>query len=182
LGRITKEKTIPQLIQFLNKGGTVLTIGSSTRLADYLDLPIADALVEKAADGSERPIPREKYYVPGSVLQAKVDNRHPLAFGMPETADVFFRFSPVFRLFPEAPSKGVKPVAWFGEGRPLRSGWAWGQHHLSGGVLVVEVDVGRGKLFLYGPEITFRAQPHGTFKFLFNGIYYGGAEFRQSLD
>jgi hypothetical protein len=24
---------------------------------------------------------------------------------------------------------------------------------------------------LFGPEITFRAQPHGTFKFLFNGIY-----------
>jgi len=24
---------------------------------------------------------------------------------------------------------------------------------------------------LFGPEITFRGQPHGTFKFLFNGIY-----------
>ena len=23
---------------------------------------------------------------------------------------------------------------------------------------------------MFGPEITFRAQPHGTFKFLFNGI------------
>ena len=28
---------------------------------------------------------------------------------------------------------------------------------------------------LFGPEITFRAQPHGTFKFLFNSIYYGTA-------
>jgi hypothetical protein len=28
-------------------------------------------------------------------------------------------------------------------------------------------------VFLFGPEITFRAQPHGTFKFLFNSIYYG---------
>jgi hypothetical protein len=26
-------------------------------------------------------------------------------------------------------------------------------------------------MFLFGPEITFRAQPHGTFKFLFNGLY-----------
>jgi hypothetical protein len=26
---------------------------------------------------------------------------------------------------------------------------------------------------MFGPEITFRAQPHGTFKFLFNGIYLG---------
>jgi hypothetical protein len=28
---------------------------------------------------------------------------------------------------------------------------------------------------MFGPEITFRAQPHGTFKFLFNGIYYSSA-------
>jgi len=26
------------------------------------------------------------------------------------------------------------------------------------------------------PQITFGGQPHGTFKFLFNGIYYGAAE------
>ena len=36
--------------------------------------------------------------------------------------------------------------------------------------------MGQGRVFAFGPEITFRAQPHGTFKFLFNGIYYGGAE------
>ena len=40
---------------------------------------------------------------------------------------------------------------------------------------MAEAHVGKGKLFLFGPEITFRAQPHGTFKFLFNGIYYGPA-------
>ena len=37
----------------------------------------------------------------------------------------------------------------------------------------VEAQLGKGKVFLFGPEITFRAQPHGTFKFLFNSIYYG---------
>lgn len=31
--------------------------------------------------------------------------------------------------------------------------------------------LGRGNVFLFGPEINFRAQPHGTFKLLFNGIY-----------
>ena len=61
--------------------------------------------------------------------------------------------------------------AWFATGKPLRSGWAYGQGYLEGGVEVVEASVGKGKLFLFGPEITFRAQPHGTFKFLFNGIY-----------
>ena len=31
--------------------------------------------------------------------------------------------------------------------------------------------MGIGNVFLFGPEINFRAQPHGTFKLLFNGIY-----------
>ena len=35
--------------------------------------------------------------------------------------------------------------------------------------------VGKGKLFVMGPEITQRAQSYGTFKFLFNGMLYGPA-------
>jgi glutamine amidotransferase-like uncharacterized protein len=65
-------------------------------------------------------------------------------------------------------------VAWFDSKTPLRRGWAWGQEHLEGGAAVVEARVGPGKLVLFGPEILFRAQPHGTFKFLFNGIVQAG--------
>jgi hypothetical protein len=57
----------------------------------------------------------------------------------------------------------------------LRSGWAWGQQYLEQAVEVIDAPVGKGHLVLFGPEITWRAQPHGTFKFLFNGIYYGSA-------
>jgi len=58
----------------------------------------------------------------------------------------------------------------------LCSGWVWGEQYLKEGVVAVEAEVGKGKLFLFTPEITFRAQPHGTFKFLFNSLYYGRAE------
>jgi hypothetical protein len=70
----------------------------------------------------------------------------------------------------------VHSVAWFDEREPLRSGWAWGQHYLMGGVTMAEAQVGRGMLYLMGPEVIRRGQPHGTFKFLFNGIYLAGAE------
>ena len=176
LGRVSREKTIPQIKRFLDAGGTVLTIGSSTALAQMLGLPIGDHLTEKLANGNERKLPSEKFYVPGSVLEVAVDNTHPLAYGMDKRADIFFDDSPVFRLKPEAALGGVKPVAWFSSAQPLRSGWAWGQHHLEGGVAVAEAKVGEGKLLLFGPEINFRAQPHGTFKLLFNGLYYGAAE------
>ncbi|MDH4257449.1 MAG: peptidase, partial [Candidatus Aminicenantes bacterium] len=175
LGRVSVEKTVPNLLQFLEEGGTVLTIGSSTSLGYHAGLPIADAMVEKLDDGTEKPLPRSKFFVPGSLLQVRVDNTHPLAYGLSERLDVSFNNSPVFRLMPEASLKGVRPVAWFDSKDPLRSGWALGKHYLDGGIAVVMADVGKGKLFLFGPEIIRRAQPHGTFKFLFNGIYYGGA-------
>jgi len=175
LGSVTVAKTIPQIKTFLEQGGTVLAIGSSTAIASHLKLPLADALVETTATG-ERALPQDKYYIPGSVLQVSVDNTHPLAYGMNQVADVFFDHSPSFRLEPDAAKKGVRPVAWFPNDTPLRSGWAWGQQYLEDSVAVAEATVGKGRLFLFGPEITFRAQPHGTFKFLFNGIYYGPSQ------
>jgi hypothetical protein len=175
VGRVTAKETIPQLVSFLKEGGTILTIGSSTSMGYHAQLPISNALVEKTADGQERSLPMEKYFVPGSILRVRVDNSNPLAYGLPENLDVYFNRSPVFRLKPESTFKDVKPVAWFDSEKPLLSGWAWGQHYLKDGISVIEANVGKGKLFLFGPDITFRAQPHGTFKFLFNGIYYGGA-------
>ena len=175
LGQVTPEKTIPQLLKFMEEGGTVLALGGSTALASYASLPLANALTEKLPDGSEKPLAGDKYYIPGSILQVRVDNSNPLAFGMPEKADMFFNNSPTFRMLPQAALKGLKAVAWFEGKEPLRSGWAWGQGHLEGGVAVLSAPYGKGKLYLFGPEITFRGQPHGTFKFLFNGIYLGAA-------
>jgi hypothetical protein len=93
---------------------------------------------------------------------------------MPERVDVFFDDSPVFRLAPGAVEQGVKAIAWFDSETPLRSGWAWGQAHLNGGVAALEVPLGKGRVYLFGPQILQRAQPHGTFKFLFNAIMNAG--------
>lgn len=175
LGNVTADKTVPHLLRFLKEGGTVLTIGSSTSLGSHAGLPIKNALVEKTQGGTEKPLSRAQIFIPGSLLQVRVDTSHPLAYGMGETADVVFNQSPVFRLQPEAHLEGVRPIAWFDSTAPLRSGWAWGQHYLEGGVVLVEASVGKGKLVMYGPAVAFRGQPHGTFKFLFNGLYHGPA-------
>jgi len=66
-------------------------------------------------------------------------------------------------------------VGWYETDRPPRSGWAWGQAYLKDGLAAAEATVGRGKVYLFGPEILFRGQPHGTFKFLFNGIHLARA-------
>jgi hypothetical protein len=170
-GRVSAEKTLPAIRKFVEDGGTVIAIGSSSStIARGLGLPVTNHLVE---DG--QPLPRTRFFVPGSVLQVDVDNTAPVAAGMNSRADVFFDNSPTFDLAPDAASKGVRRVAWFSSKTPLRSGWAWGQSYLDGGTAIVEATVGKGRAYLFGPEILQRAQPHGTFKFFFNGIYYGTA-------
>ena len=173
-GRVTTEKTFGAIREFVESGGVAIAIGSSaTTLASALALPVSDHLV---AEGT--PLPSTTFYVPGSVLRAEVDTAHPLAAGLSSSVDVFFDESPVFALAPDAASRGATRVAWYQGKAPLRSGWAWGQEALDGGAAIVTASVGKGTVFLFGPEILQRGQPHGTFKFLFNAIYWGSADGR----
>jgi len=176
MGRISDETTMPQLKRFVESGGSIVTIGSSTSIAEVFGIPVKNYLVEKGADGRDRALPGEKFYIPGSLLRAKIDNTNPLAYGMPDTVDVFFDNSPVFRMEPTASLKKTNAVGWFQGSDVLDSGWAWGQQYLDGGTAIAEASVGEGKVVLLGPEVNFRDQPHGTFKLLFNGLYYGSAK------
>jgi hypothetical protein len=167
LGRVTAERSIPEIRRFVENGGTVITIGASaSNLAAHLQLPVEDHLVEEG-----KPLPASKFYVPGSILTARLDVAHPIAHGMKEHTDIFFDTSPVFRIGPGGEAQGLKPVAWFDTATPLKSGWAWGQQYLQNGVVAVEAPFGKGRVLLFGAEIIKRAQPHGTFKLLFNGLY-----------
>jgi hypothetical protein len=172
LGRVTIERTLPQLRSFVESGGTIIAIGdSAANLAQWLQLPIADHLIENGA-----PLPRAKYFVPGSIISAKVDAFHPVAAGMRERSDFFFDNSPVFALKPGADAATVRPIATIDLDAPLRSGWAWGQQYLKGGIVAIEARVGKGRVLLFGPEILQRAQPHATFKLFFNGILSSAVE------
>jgi hypothetical protein len=171
LGRITAAKSIPALKEFAEAGGTIITVGSSANLAYHFKLPVRNALVEMV-NGKERPLPGEKFYIPGSVMQVAVNNELTANWGMKSTADVYFSASPVFNLLPNATATGeVTPLAWYATDKTLRSGWAYGQSYLQQTVAAFEAKVGKGKLMVYGPEITFRGQTHSTYKMLFNQLY-----------
>ena len=170
VGNISAARTIPQLRTFVENGGTIITIGSSTNIAEQFDLPISNYLVERSPEGDERPLGNNKFYVPGSLLEVAVDNTAPGAVGFGKRAVVFYDNSPVFRLAPDAVSRGIRPLMWFDSATPLRSGWAWGQGYLDGGVVAADAKVGRGTVRLIGAEALFRAQPAGTFKLVFNGL------------
>ncbi|MBA3638929.1 MAG: hypothetical protein H0W53_06540 [Acidobacteria bacterium] len=158
--------------KFVEAGGTVVAAGSAAEaIAASLQLPVTEYLVERQPGQPDRPLGSDKFYVPGSIVRVAVDKTAPSALGSEDHVDVYFNNSPVFRLQPNAVSRGIRPVMWFDTDSPLRSGWAWGQNYLEGGTAAFEATVGKGKVLAFGPEITFRAQPHGTFKFLMNGIH-----------
>ncbi|WP_159467412.1 M14 metallopeptidase family protein [Dyadobacter sp. 3J3] len=172
MGSLTVTKSVPALKTFMEEGGSVFTIGTSTSLAYHIGLPVRNALMEMTAAGIERPLPNDKYFIPGSVLEVAVDSTQKTTWGMGSKSDIYFDASPVFNLSSEAVAKGmIKPLMWFDSNKPLRSGWAWGQAYLQDGVAAFEANVGKGKLIAFGPEITFRAQSYGTFKVLFNQLY-----------
>lgn len=157
----------------MEKGGAVIAVGTSTALGAELGLPLENYLVDEEG----RPLSRDDYFTPGSVHDIRVEHGSPVTHGLGERVHVLHSHSPVFRIGEGA--EGVRRLAWYDSPTPLVSGWAWGQERLEGGTSMVEADVGDGKLFLFGPKVTFRAQPHGTFTLLFNGIHYGAAERRR---
>ncbi|MGB1841159.1 MAG: M14 family metallopeptidase [Longimicrobiales bacterium] len=170
MGRMSADSSIPPILDFVRQGGAAIAIGSSANLAYHAGLPVENHLV---ADG--QPLSREEYFTPGSVLDMKVEQISPLTHGFDGRTDVLFSHSPTFSLAADAEARGVRRIGWYDTASPLRSGWAWGEQYLEDGVGAFEADYGQGKLFIFGPKITFRAQSHGTFGFLFNGIYYGAA-------
>lgn len=165
-GELSAGGVLPALTRFAERGGTVLAIGGAASIGRLLRLPVSYPLAAT---------PASQFDIPRSVLRVAVDPAHPLGFGSGNAVDVMFNNSPVFALRSGARQQGVRPVAWFNTAAPLRSGRAVGQDRLKGLFAGLEVPLGRGRIVLFGPEITFRAQSHGTFRFLFNTIYYSRA-------
>jgi hypothetical protein len=171
VGSISSEESIPQIKRFLEEGGVVITMESSTNLAQHLGIPLENAMVKTDENGRERSLSRTEYYVPGSVLSGDINSDARATWGMPSVADFYFSNSNVFRFGENAAEMGVRKLAWFSTEEPLRSGWALGQEYLKDGIIAAEAPVGKGKLYLFGPNITFRSQPHGLFKLVFNQLY-----------
>jgi hypothetical protein len=169
MGSVTVGETVPEIRAFLEAGGSVVTIGTSTSLGNHLGLNLGNHVVDE--NGTQ--LGRDDFFIPGSILEMKIDNTLPVAYGMPDRVNVHFNNSPVYDVPEDA--VGVRAFGHFDSATPLLSGWAWGQEVLDGGTTMLEAKVGNGTLYMFAPEVTRRAQPHATFKFLFNGIQLGKA-------
>jgi len=179
LGSLNPPEAIAALRDFLERGGHIIATGSSSSLAVSLGLPVTSHLVTDHGEGGRQALNSSEYYIPGSVLQVAVDSTRPAARGLGRHLDVYFSDgrwdnAPVFAL--PADDSRLQPILWFDTDTPLRSGWAFGQHALKGGVLAADAQVGAGRLTFFGTDITFRSQTHGAFRLLFNALMDAGME------
>jgi len=152
---------IKNLVDFVKNGGTVITLNGAADFAiKHFHLGVENAVGE---------LNRKEFFIPGSILKALNDTAHPLAYGFERDAALFYRRSPAF-----VANEGRSVVKYPTE--TLLSGWETGAEHLIDKAAIVDVPYGEGKVILIGFPVVYRGQSHGTFRYLFNAIYYGPAE------
>lgn len=168
MGAITNEESIPLLKKFVENGGRIISIGAASSLVNLFGLPVEDALIVGEGNAKKR-LTSDDVFVPSSVLRSQVNTDHPATWGLSSEVNLMFSNNPVFKIQKNADN--IQPLLWFDQADLLQSGWAWGQQHIQGSTSAVVAKIGKGELYAFGPEITYRAQSHGTFKLLFNQLY-----------
>lgn len=154
-----------RLRRWVEDGGTLVALDSSAEyVIERFGLPVENALAK---------VPEEKLDCPGSMLRLHVDTSHPLTFGMrPEEAG-YFASSPAFRTHVPDSRFERHVLARYPEDEKdiLISGYLRGGEHLERLAAAVEYRIGKGRVVLIGFRAQHRAQPHRTFKLLFNAFY-----------
>jgi hypothetical protein len=105
-----------------------------------------------------------------------VDPSHPVGHGMRTEASAVFYNDIAFEMAPALGEATVRVIARYPSSQLLQSGWIGGEEHLQDKIAAAEVSMGKGRAILLGFSVQNRAQPHGTFKLLFNSIHTSAIE------
>ena len=169
---------VKALREFVEQGGTLVCLNRASDFAiEQFKLPIRDVV-----DG----LPRTDFYVPGSILGIELDTSDPIAKGLPKDSIAWVENSPVFEIsgagvspanadaqntVGRMPLPRVKVVAWYPRDRdPLLSGWLLGGARIKGKAALVKVDLGKGRIILFGFRPQYRGQSLATYPLFFNAI------------
>jgi hypothetical protein len=160
------EKGLANLREFVQSGGTLVTLGNSADFAiEKFNLPVKNVL---------KGLKNEEFFCSGSILRAEVkDANHPLTAGLPAEPAIFFSRNGAFETGRDF--KGSALISHLKEGNPLLSGYILKHEKLNGKAAALEVNFGRGRVIVSGFRPQWRGQTHGIYKFLFNSLYYFGA-------
>jgi len=158
---------------FVREGGTLVALNSACQFAlDKLGLPAGDALRTLRTAGRGASVPNPEFVCPGSVLRLEFRPSHPVAYGMPPEGAGMFANSPAFQIYSGGEGKGAEVIASYPDETLLISGYLKGEQYLRRKVAAASFVLDKGKVVLLGFGVQNRAQPYGTFRLLFNALFY----------
>jgi hypothetical protein len=158
------------LARFVEDGGTLICFdGSCGPLIKQWRLPLRNVLEGlRSAD----------FYCPGSVLRVNIGTANPIARSMLKDTNVYFTNSSAFELTntprpiydgPQTPWP-VRVIARYAKDDVLQSGWLLGEEKIKDQVALAEVEMGRGRVVLFGFRPQHRGQTWGTLPLIWNAI------------
>ena len=162
-GGVGKEG-VKNLRKFVEAGGTLVFLNRASNFAiEQFDLPVRDVTQN---------LKRADFYIPGSILRTELDTTNPVAKGMDKLSIAWFENSPAFELTGNGNEKIARVIAGYPENpqQILLSGWALGAERIAGKAALVEVTIGKGKIYLFGFRPQYRGQSLATFPLLFNAV------------
>jgi hypothetical protein len=154
---------VAALEAFVERGGTLVTFAQAGQLVlDDFDVPVRNAVAGLSGN---------RFWAPGSTLRVRVEDDHPLTFGMPANAlATFLAGGQVYETVADARSADVERLVTYVDRDVLQSGWLLGEDAIANRAAVVSVKKGSGTVLMIGFRAQHRAQTHGTFKLFFNAL------------
>ena len=155
---------VDNLREFVEQGGTLVALGNASQFAiDRFALPVTNIVAGLRSD---------QFFCSGALLRADV-KPHPVTAGLPPQVDLLFERNEVFETKPGF--KGSVLASYIEHRNPLRSGYLIGAERIQGKPAALDAVLGQGHVILIGFRTQWRGQSHGTYKFLFNALYYNDA-------
>ena len=153
------EEGVAALKAFVEAGGRLVAVETATEfVTELFGLP-----VRSAVEG----LRNTDYYIPGSILRLDLDTTSELAAGLKQESIAWYGTRS--RAF-EVGDPAIRVVARYGSPNPLLSGWVLGGDKVAGKPALLEADVGKGSVVLFGFQPNYRAQTVATFPLLFNSL------------
>lgn len=150
------------LREFVQSGGILITFNNASVFAiEDLGLPVKNVLAG---------LKDEEFFCSGALLRVELQDMNDSAvWGLPHDPIVMFERGPAFEA--KDGFRGRVLAAYPKEQNPLMSGYLLHPEKIEGKAAAMEVQYGKGRVYLLGFRTQWRAQSHGTYKFLFNAIY-----------
>ncbi len=157
-------KGVKSLREFVEQGGTLIFLNRASDFAiEQFNLPVRNVVAG---------LKRTEFFVPGSILRVELDTSHPIAKEMPKESIAWVENSPVFEIKSDPLALvRVRIIARYPQTTdPLLSGWLLGGERLKGKAALVEVGLGKGRIYLFGFRPQYRGQSLATYPLFFNAI------------